>query len=172
MTIVEIELHATRVPIALGVFYPLLAGLPWLLALPAWVQSGACAAVVIAALPLLSRFRSGARTGTAICALRIEPHGGLSAVCRDRGGRRRIQAVRDFRVPRLLLGYAELSLEFEDGGTVAVFILPGLCRADAFRRLRKYLLQAKAAPYRAPLSVRLWGRLRTAGGAQKSYYAP
>ncbi len=134
----NIELHPTRAAACLRAsLYLSLAALPWLLPLPLWAQCAACAVVAIAAWP---RFTTRGK----VRALRIEPQGGLSAVV-GAPGEQRVLRVRSVRVPRFFRCYVELALELSDGRSATLFILPGLCDADAFRQLRKYLLQ-KGAP--------------------------
>ncbi len=150
MIAVHIELYATRASILVfGACYLLLAALPWLLPLPLWMQFTTGAAVVVAAWPFFASRHgfSGLFPGSAseVRALRIEPHGGLSLVVGGTGlSDGRVLNVRSFRVPRFLRHYVQLALVLNDGRKITLLILPGICDADAFRRLRRYLLQKRA----------------------------
>ena len=100
-------------------------------------------------------FKTGA---VGLCVLRTEPHGGLSVLFRDRDKNFHVSAVHACRVLRLLGCYVELVLEL-GSGRVSAFVFPGVCRADAFRKLRKHLLQAETVVCNLPLLARLFERM-------------
>ena len=135
----NIELHTVRASALIPGVFCLAAGLPWQLSLPLQSQITACVAAIIAAYFTFSDSKNRVRQ---LC---IEVHGGLTAIVGDSG---ECFKVRSVRVPRLLSFYAELVLQLDDGQAgrgrkVRLFVLPGACRADAFRCLRNYLLNNK-----------------------------
>lgn len=151
----------TRAPrAAFGAGLALAGAFVWLSPVPALP-----AVAMLAAGVLLAEFHfrnHGEHTDT-VQVLRLEPLGRLSVLVgrRDGGGPRRLVKVRDFSVPRLLRGYAELLVELDGGRKTTIRIFPGVCSADAFRRLRKFLLSSKGVPAadKAGLARRLGGEL-------------
>ena len=138
MNTVEIKLHTERILFFIRVIlFPFLMILPWLLSISLWLKVIASGVMIAAISPYFKRQNK-------VYALHFG-HDGLSVAVKDKDCPENYRVLKacSIRVPRFFCRYIEMILELEDNRKITLFILPGICDKDAFRFLRKYLLQIK-----------------------------